>query len=40
MSDFKEVIEDHYPILYKVGRLYSNDASSFDDLYQEMLIKD
>jgi RNA polymerase sigma-70 factor (ECF subfamily) len=39
MSDFKQVIEEYYPILYKVGRLYSDNQSSFDDLYQEMLIQ-
>lgn len=39
MSDFKEIIAAYYPILYKVGRLYSNDKSGFDDLYQEMLIQ-
>lgn len=39
MSEFKEVVDQYYPILYKIGRLYSNNADEFDDLYQEMLIQ-
>ena len=37
MEDFKELIANHNGILYKIGKVYS-DEDDFDDLYQEMLI--
>lgn len=37
MENFKEIIKEYHPILYKIGRVYNND-DDFDDLYQEMLI--
>jgi RNA polymerase sigma factor (sigma-70 family) len=37
MENFKEIIKEYHPILYKIGRVYTND-DDFDDLYQEMLI--
>ncbi|MFP4288458.1 MAG: RNA polymerase sigma factor [Bacteroidales bacterium] len=37
MRDFKEVMDVHHPILYKIGRAYA-DQEDFEDLYQEMLI--
>lgn len=37
MHDYQQIIEEHHPILYKIGRVYS-DQEDFDDLYQEMLI--
>ncbi|MDZ7777680.1 MAG: sigma-70 family RNA polymerase sigma factor [Bacteroidales bacterium] len=39
MVDFKNIIKEHHPILYKIGRIYSHDSAGFDDLYQEMLIQ-
>ncbi len=38
MKDFRAIIEEHYPILYKIGRSYARNNADFDDLYQEMLI--
>lgn len=37
MQDFQYIISEHHPILFKIGRVYS-DPEDFDDLYQEMLI--
>ncbi|MFW6249302.1 MAG: RNA polymerase sigma factor [Bacteroidota bacterium] len=37
MRDFKEVMDVHHPILYKIGRAYAIQED-FEDLYQEMLI--
>jgi RNA polymerase sigma-70 factor (ECF subfamily) len=38
MEDFRTIVEEHYPILYKIGRSYTRTTADFDDLYQEMLI--
>lgn len=38
MKKFNQIIETHYPILYKIGRSYTRTNADFDDLYQEMLI--
>jgi RNA polymerase sigma-70 factor (ECF subfamily) len=38
MQDFQQIIKDHHAILFKIGRVYS-DEEDFDDLYQEMLIE-
>lgn len=37
MADFKSVIEQHHPIIYKICRIYAPKAD-FEDLYQEILI--
>jgi len=37
MADFKEILDKHHPILYKIGHAYAS-GEDFDDLYQEMLI--
>lgn len=37
VQDFQQIIREHHPILFKIGRVYS-DAEDFDDLYQEMLV--
>lgn len=39
MEDFKAVIDEYYPLLYKVGRSFTDNKADFDDLYQEMLIQ-
>mgnify|MGYP000040524090 FL=1 len=39
MESFKNIIDEYYPILYKIGRSFTNNRSDFDDLYQEMLIQ-
>ncbi len=39
MEDFKAVIDQYYPILYKIGRSFTGNKADFDDLYQEMLIQ-
>ncbi|MCF8330915.1 MAG: RNA polymerase sigma factor [Bacteroidales bacterium] len=39
MEDFKSVIDKYYPLLYKIGRSFTNNKADFDDLYQEMLIQ-
>ena len=38
-EDFKNIIEKHNGILYKIGRSYTLEESDFKDLYQEMLIQ-
>lgn len=38
-SDFQHIIDQHYGILYKIGRAYTRDQADFEDLYQEMLIQ-
>lgn len=38
-SDFQHIIDQHYGILYKIGRAYTQDQADFEDLYQEMLIQ-
>ena len=37
MQSFEKIIEANNGILYKIGKVYS-DEDGFDDLYQEMLI--
>lgn len=39
MESFKSIIDEYHPILYKIGRSFTNTRSDFDDLYQEMLIQ-
>lgn len=36
---FKNIIEQHNGILYKVGRSYTRTEQDFEDLYQEILIQ-
>lgn len=38
-NDFQHIIDQHYGILYKIGRAYTLDDADFQDLYQEMLIQ-
>ncbi|MEL6832538.1 MAG: sigma-70 family RNA polymerase sigma factor [Bacteroidota bacterium] len=38
-NDFQHIIDQHYGILYKIGRAYAQDQADFEDLYQEMLIQ-
>lgn len=38
-SEFQHIIDQHYGILYKIGRSYTKDQADFEDLYQEMLIQ-
>lgn len=38
-SGFQHIIDQHYGILYKIGRAYTRDQADFEDLYQEMLIQ-
>jgi RNA polymerase sigma-70 factor (ECF subfamily) len=38
-NEFQHIIDQHYGILYKIGRAYTNDQADFEDLYQEMLIQ-
>ncbi len=38
-SEFQHIIDQHYAILYKIARVYSQDKADFEDLYQEMLIQ-
>ena len=39
MESFKPVIDEYYPILYKIGRSFTRTPADFEDLYQEMLIQ-
>ena len=39
MEDFKSIVDEYYPIIYKIGRSFTSNAADFDDLYQEMLIQ-
>ena len=39
MENFKAIIDEYHPILYKIGRSYTRHRADFDDLYQEMLIQ-
>lgn len=38
-NEFQHIIDQHYGILYKIGRAYTQDQADFEDLYQEMLIQ-
>lgn len=38
-DEFQHIIDQHYGILYKIGRAYTQDQADFEDLYQEMLIQ-
>lgn len=38
-NQFQHIIDQHYGILYKIGRAYTQDQADFEDLYQEMLIQ-
>lgn len=39
MEPFKAIVDQYYPILYKIGRSFTRNQVDFDDLYQEMLIQ-
>jgi len=39
MKDFKSIVDEYYPILYKIGRSFTSNSADFDDLYQDMLIQ-
>jgi RNA polymerase sigma-70 factor (ECF subfamily) len=39
MENFKPIIDEYHPILYKIGRSFTRHRADFDDLYQEMLIQ-
>ncbi len=39
MQDFKSIINQYHPLLYKIGRSYTDEVADFEDLYQEMLIQ-
>jgi len=38
-EDFKSIVDEYYPIIYKIGRSFTSNSADFDDLYQEMLIQ-
>ncbi len=38
-KQFKNIIDQHNGILYKIGRSYTTEDADFKDLYQEMLIQ-
>lgn len=38
-KQFKNIIDQHNGILYKIGRSYTTEEADFKDLYQEMLIQ-
>jgi len=38
-QDFKNIINDHKGILYKIARSYTFNDADFEDLYQEILIQ-
>ena len=38
-KQFKNIIDQHNGILYKIGRSYTSEEADFQDLYQEMLIQ-
>ena len=38
-KQFKNIIDEHNGILYKIGRSYTLEEADFKDLYQEMLIQ-
>ena len=38
-SAFKQLLDQHNRMLYKIGRSYTTNHADFDDLYQEMLIQ-
>ena len=37
--EFRNIIEKHNGILYKIGRSYTQAQADFEDLYQEILIQ-
>lgn len=39
MQNFQQIIDQFHPMLYKIGKSYTEDTADFDDLYQEMLIQ-
>ncbi len=39
MQDFKTIIQQYHPVLYKISRAYTKEEMDFEDLYQEMLIQ-
>lgn len=39
MTDFKTLIKEYHPLLYKVCRSYTDNSVDFEDLYQEILIQ-
>lgn len=38
-KEFKNIIDQHNGILYKIGRSYTTEEADFKDLYQEILIQ-
>lgn len=38
-KEFKNIIDQHNGILYKIARSYTSEDADFQDLYQEMLIQ-
>lgn len=38
-AEFQQIIDKYHPILYKIGRSYTQSEADFQDLYQEMLIQ-
>ncbi|MEO1434354.1 MAG: sigma-70 family RNA polymerase sigma factor [Bacteroidota bacterium] len=39
MDQFKRIVQEYHPILFKIGRAYTDNEFDFQDLYQEMLIQ-
>lgn len=39
MDQFKRIIQEYHPILFKIGRAYTDNEFDFEELYQEMLIQ-
>ncbi|MEM6724078.1 MAG: sigma-70 family RNA polymerase sigma factor [Bacteroidota bacterium] len=39
MDQFKRIVQEYHPILFKIGRSYTDNEFDFQELYQEMLIQ-
>jgi RNA polymerase sigma-70 factor (ECF subfamily) len=39
MEYFKSIVEEYYPIFYKIARSFTRNSADFEDLYQEILIQ-
>ncbi len=39
MESFKPIVDEYYPIFYKIARSFTRKPADFEDLYQEMLIQ-
>lgn len=38
-ADFEKIVKENAGILHKLCRVYSNDESEYEDMFQEMMIQ-